>query len=118
MTNTAALSPIDHMCNINKEDCLIIFSFPRYSSVDEVTAQMAHDAGAKIIVVTDKPSALLAPYATVLFTVSVDSNSFFNSLVGPQFISEALLETISHKVKGVEKRLKRIDKYLGKLGSY
>ena len=79
---------------------------------------MAHDAGAKINVVTDKPSALLAPYATVLFTVSVDSNSFFNSLVGPQFISEALLETISHKVKGVEKRLKRIDKYLGKLGSY
>ena len=100
MTNTAALSPIDHMCNITKEDCLIIFSFPRYSSVDEVTAQMARDAEAKIIVVTDKPSSLLAPYATVLFTVSVDSNSFFNSLVGAQFIAEALLETISNKVKG------------------
>ena len=118
MTNTAALSPIDHMCNISREDCLILFSFPRYSSVDEVTAQMAYDAGAKIIVITDKPSALLAPYSTILFTVSVDSNSFFNSLIGPQFIAEALLETISHKVKGIEKRLKRIDKYLGKLGNY
>ena len=118
MTNTPSISPIDHMCNIAKEDCLIIFSFPRYSTVDEITAQMAHDAGAKIIVITDKPSALLAPYATTLFTVSVDSNAFFNSFVGPQFIAEALLDTISHKVKGIEKRLKRIDKYLGKLGNY
>lgn len=118
MTNTTAISPIDHMCNITKEDCLIIFSFPRYSSVDEITAQMAYDAGAKIIVITDKPSALLAPYATCLFTVPVDSNAFFNSFVGPQFVAEALLETISHKVKGIEKRLKRIDKYLGKLGNY
>lgn len=118
LTNTAALSPIDHMCNISKEDCLIVFSFPRYSSIDEITAQMAHDAGARIIVITDKPSALLAPHATVLFTVSVDSNSFFNSLVGPQFLAEALLETISHKVRGIEKRLKRIDKYLEKLGNY
>ncbi|MGN1167165.1 MAG: MurR/RpiR family transcriptional regulator [Lachnospiraceae bacterium] len=118
MTNTPSISPIDHMCNIAKDDCLIIFSFPRYSTVDEITAQMAHDAGAKIIVITDKPSALLAPYATSLFTVSVDSNAFFNSFVGPQFIAEALLDTISHKVKGIEKRLKRIDKYLGKLGNY
>lgn len=118
MTNTPSISPIDHMCNIAKEDCLIIFSFPRYSTVDEITAQMAHDAGAKIIVITDKPSSLLAPYATALFTVSVDSNAFFNSFVGPQFIAEALLDTISHKVKGIEKRLKRIDKYLGKLGNY
>ena len=118
MTNTTSISPIDHMCNITKEDCLIIFSFPRYSSVDKITTEMAHDAGANIIVITDKPSALLSQYATVLLTVSVDSNAFFNSLVGPQFVAEALLETISHKVKGIEKRLKKIDQYLGRLGNY
>ena len=118
MTNTVSVTPIDHMCSITKEDCLIIFSFPRYSSIDEITAQMAYDAGAKVIVITDKPSALLAPYADVLFTVSVDSNTFFNSYVGPQFISEALLDTISRKAKGIEKRLKRIDEYLGRLGNY
>ncbi|MCI5868667.1 MAG: MurR/RpiR family transcriptional regulator [Dorea sp.] len=118
MTNTNSISPIDHMCNISKEDCLIIFSFPRYSSMDKITAEMAHDAGASIIVITDKPSALLSQYATVLLTVSVDSNAFFNSLVGPQFVVEALLETISHKVKGIEKRLKKIDQYLGRLGNY
>ena len=117
-TNTAAISPIDHMCNISKEDCLIIFSFPRYSSLDRVTTEMAKEAGASIVVITDKPSALLAQYATVLITVPVDSNAFFNSLIGPQFVAEALLDTISHKVSGIEKRLKKIDKYLNELGIY
>ena len=117
-TNTAAISPIDHMCNITKEDCLIVFSFPRYSSLDRVTTEMAKEAGASIVVITDKPSALLAQYATVLITVPVDSNAFFNSLIGPQFVAEILLDTISHKVNGIEKRLKKIDKYLDKLGIY
>lgn len=118
MTNTTSLTPIDHMCSIEKDDCLIIFSFPRYSSLDEITAQMAHDAGAKIVVITDKPSARLASYASVLLISSVDSNAFFNSFIGPQFIAETLLDTVSHKVTGIEERLERIDRYLDKLGNY
>ncbi len=118
LTNTPAISPIDHMCNITKDDCLVVFSFPRYSSLDRVTTEMAKDAGANIVVITDKPSALLAQYATVLITVPVDSNAFFNSLIGPQFVAETLLDTISHKVNGIEKRLKKMDKYLDKLGIY
>ena len=86
--------------------------------MDEISARMAQEAGANIIVITDKPSALLAKYATVLLTAPVDSNTFFNSMVAPQFATEALLETISHKAKGIEKRLKRIDKYLDELGNY
>lgn len=116
--NSASISPFDHICNISKDDCLIIFSFPRYSSVDRLAAQMAKEAGASIIVITDKPSALLAQYASTLFLASVDSNTFFNSMVGPQFVTEALLDTISHKVKGIEKRLKKIDRYLDELGIY
>ena len=68
MTTTTSMSPIDHMCNISHTDCLVLFSFPRYSSQDEVTAEMAHDAGASIIVITDKPSSLLAKYADILLT--------------------------------------------------
>lgn len=117
-TTSASLSPMDHLCNISKDDCLIVFSFPRYSSLDKLSASMAKDAGAKIIVITDKPSSLLAGYATVLLTVPVNSDTFFNSLVGAQFVAEALLDTISHKVKGIEKRLRKIDKYLAQLGNY
>lgn len=117
-TNSSSLSPIDHLCNISKDDCLIIFSFPRYSSLDKVSAKMAKEAGARVILITDKPGCMLAEYATVILTVSVDSNTFFNSMVGPQFVAEALLDTISHKARGVEKRLKKIDRYLGELGNY
>lgn len=117
-TASGAISPIDHMCSITKDDCLVMFSFPRYSSLDRITAEMAKEAGARIVVITDKPSALLAQYATALLTVPVDSSVFFNSMVAPQFVTEALLQVISHKVKGVEKRLKKIDKYLGELGNY
>lgn len=115
---SASISPFDHICNISREDCLIAFSFPRYSSLDKLTVQMANEAGAKVVVITDKPSALLVPYASALLTVPVDSNTFFNSMVGPQFITEALLDVISHKVKGIEKRLKKIDRYLDELGNY
>lgn len=118
MTNATSISPIDHLCNVSKEDCVIMFSFPRYSSADKLAAQMANEAGASIVVITDKPSALLTPYADALLTVPVNSNNFFNSMVAPQFVSEALLDTISHKVRGIEKRLKKIDKYLGELGNY
>ncbi len=117
-TNASPISPIDHICNISKDDCLIIFSFPRYSSLDKLAAKMGKEAGAKIVVITDKPSALLSEYATVLLTAPVNSNNFFNSMVAPQFVSEALLETISHKVRGVEKRLKKIDRYIEELGTY
>lgn len=115
MTTTTTMSPIDHMCNISHTDCLILFSFPRYSLQDKVTAEMAYNAKADIILITDKPSSELAKYATVLLTVPVDNNTFFNSFC---FVSEALLETISHKAKGIEKRLVTIDKYLSKLGNY
>ncbi|MFR3390614.1 MAG: hypothetical protein ACLTT1_08155 [[Clostridium] scindens] len=71
-----------------------------------------------IVVITDKPSALPGQYATVLFTVPVDSNAFFNSHGGAQFVAEALLDTISHKVKGIEKGCKKIDRYLAELGNY
>lgn len=117
-TTSASISSIDHMCSITEEDCLVLFSFPRYSSVDKITAQMARDAHAKIIVITDKPSSDLAKYATVYLTASVDITAFFNSMVAPQFLTEALLHAISQKVTGIEGRLRKIDKYLDELGNY
>lgn len=118
LTNSFSASPVDHMCHIAKEDCVIAFSFPRYSALDKMAVEMAADAGARIIVVTDKPSALLSQYADVLLTTPVDSNAFFNCLTGAQFISELLCDAVSHKVRGIDKRLQQIDQYIGKLGVY
>ncbi|MDR1801119.1 MAG: MurR/RpiR family transcriptional regulator [Lachnospiraceae bacterium] len=117
-TASSSISPIDDMCSITSDDILIIFSFPRYSTMDKLAAKMAADAKAPVILITDKPSADLASYATALLSVPVDSSTFFNSMVGPQFVMEVLLDVISHKVKGIEKRLRNIDRYIGELGTY
>lgn len=117
-TSSACMTPVDQLISIGRKDCLLIFGFPRYSSLDHTTVRMARDAEAQIIVVTDKPSSLLAQYASVLITVPVDSNNFNNSLVAAQFTTECLLEAISHRVQGIEKRLKKIDEYLDELGTY
>ena len=117
-TASSSISPIDHICSITKDDCLIVFSFPRYSSVDRSAVEMARANAARIVLPTDKPSALLAPSASPMLPVPVHSRTFFNSMVAPQFAAEILLDVISRKGKGIEKRLKKIDRYLEELGNY
>lgn len=118
-TSYSALNIIDHLADIEKEDCLIIISFPRYSEMDMIATQMAYDAGAKIILITDKASAPLAQYANLLFIVSVDSNVFFNSYVAVDFLMETLCSFISKKIGySNEDKLKIIDKYISKLGLF
>lgn len=115
----SSVNVIDHMCDIGKEDCVILFSFPRYSEMDRQALQMAEDAGASIIVITDRPSAPLAQFATVLLTVDVDTNTFFNSYVGVQLVMEILSAGLSRKMGGANaEKLRLIDKYIGALGVY
>ena len=118
-TSYPALNVIDHLSDITENDCLIAISFPRYSEMDLLAAQKAYDAGAKILLFTDKASSPLAQYATKLLKVSVDSNTFFNSYVSVIFACELLCSFISKKVGySNEEKLKTIDKYLSKVGLF
>lgn len=118
-TSHGSISVIDHMCDVGPDDCVIAFSFPRYSEIDRMALQMAFDAKATIIVITDKQSALLSQYASIVFTVSVDSNTFFNSFTGVQFLTELLCNSISEVVgKPIEQRLTQIDKYIAPSGGW
>ena len=87
--------------------------------MDFLATQMAYDAGAKIILITDKASSPLAQYATQILTVSVDSNTFFNSYVAVLFTMELLCSFISKKMGySTEAKLELIDKYLSKVGLF
>lgn len=114
-----ALNVIDHLCDITENDCLIAISFPRYSKMDLLAAQMAYAAGAKIVLITDKISSPLSQYATQILTVTVDSNTFFNSYVAVTFTIELLASFISKKLGySNEDKLKNIDKYLSEVGLF
>lgn len=119
MANNAAVSLIDQMIDISENDCVIIVSFPRYSQLDKLAAEMAKDAGARIIVITDRPNALLTPYADVVFTAGIDSNMFFNSYIGVNFLMESICASLSSKIgTGNEEKLKKVDLYLNRIGIY
>lgn len=118
-TSHPALNVIDHLCDITENDCIIAASFPRYSEMDLLAAQMAYEAGAKVILMTDKASSPLAKYATQILTVSVDSNTFFNSYVAVMFTMELLCSFISRKMGySTEAKLELIDRYLSKVGLF
>ena len=117
--STPAASQIDNLLNISENDVLLVFSFPRYSKLDEVTAKMARDSGASIIAITDRPSAPVAAMASVVFTVDVSSPIFFNSFVGAQLVLETLCAGLSRKIgKASTNRLKMLDNYLDLLKIY
>lgn len=114
-----AASPFDNLGGIREGDCLIIFSFPRYSQTCELMAQMAHKAGAAVIAITDRPSAPVAEFARHTLTVDVSSPYFFNSFVGAQHVLETLCAGISTFSKGAYgDKLKNIDTYLDVLRLY
>lgn len=118
-TGDSSISVIDHLCDIDRQDCMILFSFPRYSELDRQALQMAKDAGAAIILITDKASSPLAQDADVLITVDVDTGSFFNSYVAVQLVTEILCAGLSCRLGAAgEEKLRHIDKYLEKLGTY
>lgn len=119
-TGSSDVSPFDLMADISSDDSVIVFSYPRYSSMDKLAVRLAKKEGARIILFTDKPSSLLCEYADIIFTVPVNSTSFFNSMAAAQFMTEVLLNAVSRKCrpKQIEKKLRKIDIYLDEFGIY
>ncbi len=109
----------DFLSDIGKNDCLIVISYARYSELSRLAAELAHKKGAAVIVLTDTPTAPLAQYANFLFTNSVNSISFFNSMIPSMYIAEVLATYICKKIgKKNEDKLRLIDEYTSKLKLY
>lgn len=114
-----SFTPFDTLASCSKDDCVLIFSFPRYSELDLGAAKMATEANAKVIIITDKATAPIAQYADVLLLVSVDSNAFFNSYTPVLFLAELICSQVSRAtmIKSKEK-LERINKHISQFGMY
>jgi DNA-binding MurR/RpiR family transcriptional regulator len=106
---------IDHMCDISKEDCLILLSFPRYSVIDEVAMQMARDSGAAVILITDSDNQKLPALADKTFHIDIGSNAFFSSHIGINFLIELIGNGISRKIgTALEERLHIVEQYVSR----
>ena len=119
LCDKAESETIEKLVDISKDDCLMLFSFPRYSEISFTILELAKKRGAKIIVFTDRITSPLAPYADYLVTVSINGVSFTNSYVVPLCYAEALAVIISKKLEnGTEERLNLLEEHIYKSNLY
>ena len=110
---------LEQMIDIKRSDCLLIYSFTRYTKINYTLMEMAHEVGAKIILVTDKITSPLAAKADYVISTKVEGAGLTYSYVVPLCVSEILLLLISNKMKLRDKeRLNRLDKYINEQEMY
>lgn len=104
---------VETLLDIKKGDCLILYSFPRYSELNYLLMDIARENGAKIILITDRLTSPLANRADIVLVAVVDGLGFTNSYVVPMSISEVILLAISSQNNEMcSERLHRMDKVM------
>ena len=108
---TSTAEVFEQMFSIGKDDVLIAFSFPRYSSKMVNAVRFARQNKAKVIVFTDSVNSPLAEHATCLLTASSDMASFMDSLVAPLSIINAIIVEITRRCeKQITERFDKLEK--------
>jgi len=100
----------EQMFSINKNDVLIAFSFPRYSSRVANAVKFANSKEANTVAFTDSDISPLAQYADSLLLAQSDMASYMDSLVAPISIINALIvEITSRREKEIRRRFDTLE---------
>lgn len=101
----------DQLLNIQDDDVLITFSFPRYSKTTYEVVEFAKKQGATLIGITDSQSSPLVPLSDYYLTAKYNMNTFIDSLVAPMSLVNALIIAVSIREKDkVEKTFNKLEK--------
>lgn len=119
LCNNAESSVMEKLVDIEAEDCLVMFSFPRYSEINYSILELAKKRQAKVILITDRATSPLAASADYLLLVKIDGVGFTNSYVVPLCVAEALAILIGQKIGADSKqRLADLDTCISKNNLY
>lgn len=119
LCDKAESETIEKIIDITENDCLMLFSFPRYSDICRIILEIAKKRYAKIIIFTDRATSPLVAYADYLVTVNVAGLSFTNSYVVPLCFAEALAVIISKKLENsTDERLNLFEENIYKSNLY
>lgn len=80
-----------HLVDMTQNDALLVISQYRSSSVITRLAQLFHAKKCEILLISDRQSSPLTPYASVNLVVCSETNSLFNSRVVTLAMLEALI---------------------------
>lgn len=108
---SSASEVFEQLFSVNKQDVVIAFSFPRYSTKIMNGAKFARKKSAEVIAFTDSVNSPLADYASYLITAESDMASFMDSLVAPLSIVNAMIVEITRrKEKELRSRFDSLEK--------
>lgn len=104
---------------ITAQDCLLLTSFAPYSRESLDVLRAAQQAGTTIVAITDSPVSPLAQAADCTLLFSIDSPSFFPSVVSGMGLAECLLAMLvtRHGREAVSK-IENAERYLIDSGAY
>lgn len=87
----------EQMIKINKKDCIVGISFPRYSMRTLKAMEFANDRNAKVIAITDSKNSPLGLYSSCNLIARSDMASIVDSLVAPLSVINALIVSLCIK---------------------
>lgn len=92
--STSTSEMFEQLLRVGKEDVVIGISLPRYSSRTVKLLQYAHDSGATVVTITDKPEAPGGKVADLVLCAKSNMVSFVDSLVAPMSVINALIVSV------------------------
>ena len=94
VSSTATSEMFEQLLRVGREDVVIGISLPRYSSRTVKLLQYAHDSGATVVTITDKPEAPAGKVADYVLCAKSNMVSFVDSLVAPMSVINALIVSV------------------------
>ena len=85
----------EKLVNVNQEDVVIAFSFPRYSASTVKGVQYCHSVGAKVIGLTNSNLSPLGQVSDYVLVAKSDMVSLVDSLVAPLSVVNALIVALA-----------------------
>ena len=107
------------LVDLGPEDCLIAFTSAPYAVSTQKVAQLAKEAKAKVIAVTDTPISAVGQIADVILAAASTGAGLQNSFVAAMAVANALLNGVAAANSELTlERYGRLAKVLGRLDAF
>jgi DNA-binding MurR/RpiR family transcriptional regulator len=97
VTASGSSAMFEKIVGIGKEDAVVAFSFPRYSTSTAKGAQYCRSTGATVIGITDSRLSPLGQNCDHVLVTKSDMVSLVDSLVAPMSVINALIVALASK---------------------
>jgi DNA-binding MurR/RpiR family transcriptional regulator len=106
---------LEQALQLQKNDCLILFSFPPYSKETILTAEYARQKKHKVIAITNKNAAPINKYTDLHISVRSENMLFTNSFAAISVLINGLVTECAVKNKSAARRmLENLNKLVAK----